>query len=102
MSESQTVTVSILDKEYQISCAADEVDDLLQSARYVDEKMREIKSGSGVFGLDRLAVMAALNIANDYLGQTRKTDHVVASRNSELETLNGKIDQALNRLRKAT
>ncbi len=72
MSDTQTVTVSIMDKDYQVSCAPDEVTALRQSAQYLDEKMREIKSSSNVFGLDRLAVMAALNIANDLLSQTQK------------------------------
>jgi cell division protein ZapA len=56
MSNVQTVTVSILDKDYQVSCKPDEVSALQQSARYLDKKMREIKSGSSILGLDRIAV----------------------------------------------
>ena len=99
MSDSETVTVSILDKNYQISCAPGEVDALKKSAQYVDDKMREIKTGSSVLGLDRLAVMAALNIANDYLSQTTETDNVVTSQRQEIQSLNGKIDQELSRLK---
>lgn len=101
MSEQQIVTVSILDKDYQINCTPDEVTALRQSAQYLDDKMREIKSSSNVFGLDRLAVMAALNIANDYLSQTRKTDDIVTSQKDEIQSLNGKLDQAINRLKSA-
>ena len=99
MNDAQTVTVSILDKEYQVNCRADEVADLKQSASYLDEKMREIKSGSSVFGLERIAVMAALNIAHDLLMQSRKTDQVVDSQAAEIGSLTTKLDQALNRLR---
>ena len=102
MSDTQTVTVSIMDKDYQVSCAPDEVGALRQSAQYLDEKMREIKSSSNVFGLDRLAVMAALNIANDLLSQTQKTTDVVTSQRSEIQLLNGKLDQALTRLKSAS
>ncbi len=102
MSDTQTVTVSIMDKDYQVSCGPDEVAALRQSAQYLDEKMREIKSSSNVFGLDRLAVMAALNIANDLLSQTQKTTDVTTSQRSEIQLLNGKLDQALTRLKSAS
>ena len=99
MSEAQTVTVSILDKDYQINCAPDEVVELRQSAQYLDDKMREIKSSSNVFGLDRIAVMAALNIANDLLSQTQITDDVVTSQEGEIQSLTGKLDRAISRLK---
>jgi cell division protein ZapA len=99
MSEAQTVTVSILDKDYQINCEPDEVAALRQSAQYLDDKMREIKSSSNVFGLDRLAVMAALNIANDLISQTQKTDRVVTSQEGEIQSLTGKLDRAIDRLK---
>ncbi len=99
MSDPQIVTVSILDKDYQINCAPDEVPELRLSAQYLDEKMREIKSSSNVFGLDRLAVMAALNIANDLLSQKRKTDATVANQEGEIQSLNGKLNQAISRLK---
>lgn len=99
MSEAQTVTVSILDKDYQINCAPDEVAALRQSAQYLDDKMREIKSSSNVFGLDRIAVMAALNIANDLLSQTQITDNVVTSQEGEIQSLTGKLDRAISRLK---
>lgn len=95
----QTVKVTILDKEYQVNCAPDEVNALKQSASYLDEKMREIKSSSNIFGLDRIAVMAALNIANDYLNETRRAETVVNNQTEELRSLSGKLDQALSRLK---
>ena len=99
MSEPQIVTVSIMDKDYQINCAPAEVAALRQSAQYLDDKMREIKSTSSVFGLDRLAVMAALNIANDLLSQTQKTNEAVTSQEGEIQSLTGKLDKVINRLK---
>ena len=99
MSEPQIVTVSIMDKDYQINCAPAEVTALRQSAQYLDDKMREIKSSSSVFGLDRLAVMAALNIANDLLSQTEKANETVANQEGEIQSLTGKLDKMINRLK---
>ena len=73
MATSETITVSIFDKDYPVSCPADEVQALRDSAFYLDQKMREIKKSGSVLGLDRLAVMAALNITNDFLSVARNS-----------------------------
>ncbi len=99
MSDPHTVTVSIFDKDYQVACAPGEIAALRESAQYLDAKMRELKSSSNVFGLDRLAVMAALNIANDFLSESQKTNDVVANQKNEIQNLNGKLDLALRRLK---
>ena len=99
MPDSKTVNVSILDKDYQVSCAADEVSALQKSALYLDQKMREMKDNSNVFGLDRLAVMAALNITNDLLAQSDKADKLAAQQQG-IESLSDKLDTALDRLKK--
>lgn len=67
MSEKETVAVTILDKEYLVASLQEEKDELEQSARYLDGKMREIRSSGRVFGTERIAVMAALNIAHELL-----------------------------------
>ena len=61
------VTVRILEKEYQIACTADERADLINSAEFLNAKMREIRDSGKVVGLDRIAVMAALNLCNELL-----------------------------------
>lgn len=99
MSESKTVTVSILDKNYQVSCKPDEVAALRQSADYLDSKMREVKTNAGILGLDRIAVMAALNIANEYLAEESKGKTTVDDQSRGLEQLVGKVDSALTRLK---
>jgi cell division protein ZapA len=67
MSDTTTVSVKILDKEYQVSCPREEVEALTASARHLDQQMRQIRETGKVFGLDRIAVMAALNIAHELL-----------------------------------
>ena len=90
-----TVTVTILGKEYQVSCPADEVDALTRAARFLGQQMEEIRSSGKVVGLDRVAVMAALNITHDYLsGQNalHQTKDVFSQR---IQTLTDKVSSAL-------
>ena len=97
MPEQETVTVSILDKDYQVSCKPEEVLDLKRSASLLDQKMREVKSSTAVLGLDRIAVIAGLNMANELLGAEEKRS---VNRREEADQLSGlgqKIDSALNR-----
>lgn len=68
MSQEPTpVTVRILDKEYLVACGPDEKESLIDSARMLDQRMREIRQTGRVIGTDRIAVMAALNIAYELL-----------------------------------
>lgn len=94
-----TVSVNILDKEYQVSCPEDEVDALKRSAEYLDRQMREIRTNAKVFGLDRIAVMAALNITNDLLRQSKLARRLKSGSESQLESLSTKLDQALGRFK---
>jgi cell division protein ZapA len=59
------VSLSILGKEYKIACAVDEEDALLRSAKQLDTHMRKIRDTGKVISSDRIAVLAALNMAND-------------------------------------
>ena len=61
------INVKILEKEYQIACPADERKSLVDSAELLNHKMREIRDSGKVVGLDRIAVMAALNMANELI-----------------------------------
>ena len=86
-----TVTVKILEKDYQVSCAPEEVDALTASARLLDNHMKAIREGGKVVGLDRIAVMAALNIANDFL----RTDTENTEADERVERLTRKVGDAL-------
>ncbi len=68
------VSVRILEKEYQFACAVEERAALLDSAEYLNNEMKKIRDSGKVIGLDRIAVMAALNMANELLkGRSRDT-----------------------------
>jgi cell division protein ZapA len=61
------VSIRILDKDYRIACEPHEQEGLRESARLLDGRMREIRQTGRVIGTDRIAVMAALNIAHDLI-----------------------------------
>ena len=63
----QRVTVRLLDKEYQVACPEDEREALLESADLLNRKMKEIRDSGKVVGVDRIAVMAALNLCHEML-----------------------------------
>jgi cell division protein ZapA len=90
-----TVSVRILDKEYQVNCSEEEVDELTASARYLDAQMRSIRDSGKVLGLDRMAVMAALNIANDLLHIKNDRQTVSTTLDRKVSELTKRVDSAL-------
>jgi cell division protein ZapA len=68
------VSVRILEKEYQVACLPEERSELLDSAEFLNAKMREIRDSGNIIGLDRIAVMAALNLANELLKVRNRGD----------------------------
>jgi cell division protein ZapA len=97
MSQTNTVTVQILDKEYCIACPNDERSNLESAARYLDGKMREIRSSGKVIGADRVAVMAALNITHDLLHKQQHLDQQANANREQVRSLLGRVDHALSR-----
>ncbi|MCX7064702.1 MAG: cell division protein ZapA [Proteobacteria bacterium] len=90
-----TVSVRILEKEYQVNCPEEEVDELTASARYLDAQMRGIRDSGKVLGLDRMAVMAALNIANDLLRLKNERATVVTTIERKVGELTQRVTTAL-------
>jgi cell division protein ZapA len=66
---SDPVAVRLLDREYLVACAPDERDGLMASATFLAARMREIRGGNRMAGIDRIAVLAALNLAHELLQQ---------------------------------
>lgn len=95
MSEATPVAVSILDREFLIACTAEERPGLIAAAVYLDGKMREVRGNTRTQGLDRIAVMAALNIAHELMQSKQRADIDGGSLAQQLQTLRGKLDTAL-------
>ena len=89
------ITIRILEKEYQVSCPAEEKANLLASVELLNKKMREIRDSGKVIGLDRIAIMAALNLANELLkraGDDRQIKDVFGPR---VRAMSARVDEAL-------
>ncbi|WP_191905913.1 cell division protein ZapA [Nitrincola iocasae] len=93
MTTARSVTVRLLDKEYTISCPDGAEAELLASADYLNDKMREIKNTGKIVGLERIAVMAALNMSHDLL---KNKEHQRQSVDTHLRRIGSKIDNSLN------
>lgn len=89
------VIVHILDKDYQVACPQEERKALLQAAEDLDERMRTIRSSGSIVGLDRIAVMAALNLCHE-LHQARAQSQNDTS-GAALERIAEKLEKALGR-----
>lgn len=90
-----TVVVRILDKEYQVSCPPAEQEALLKSARYLDENMRKIKGRGNIHGLEKISVMAALNITHEMLSKTLQLNESRHATAQQIKYLEDKLDRSL-------
>ena len=100
MNQPNTVTVKILDKEYQVACPEEQEAQLIVSAKYLDKQMRGIRDTGKVIGLERIAVMAALNISYELLQASEGTGPGAdAPATESVGRLNRKLDDALYQLR---
>lgn len=94
--EPEAIKVNILDKEYLVACQEDEKDELLASAKYLNDKMVNIRESGKVVGMDRIAVMTALNLAHEVVaagGSGTDSD----SCGARVRKLNKKIEKALDK-----
>lgn len=93
----ETVFVKILDKEYQVACPREERQALMESAQLLDERMKAIRGSGAVIGLERIAVMAALNLSHELL-QAKSTTAAplgAATDKADLQRLSDKIERVL-------
>ena len=89
------VSVRILDKEYQVACPASERTDLLDAAEILNAKMLEIRDSGRVVGLDRIAVMAALNMANDLIHAQARDRVLDGDISGRLKLISDRVENVL-------
>ena len=92
-----SLKIQILDKEYQVNCQPEEREALEYSAQLLNEKMDEIRQGSHIIGLERIAVMAALNLAHDLIS-SQASGQQDAQASDILQSMDSKLDSALSEL----
>jgi len=97
--EPNPVTVNILGKDYRVACPPEERDGLLQSAAFLDEKMREIRDRGRTTGSDNVAIMAALNITHELMQKQGMNEQVDSGLSARVKNLQSKIEAALSSAR---
>jgi cell division protein ZapA len=95
--DSKPMRIHILDKEYLVACPDNEREALFASAELLTEKMKEIRDTGKIVGADRIAVMAALNMAHELLEQRTTKDDFQITISKRIRALQDKIDSALSR-----
>ncbi|MEN8718748.1 MAG: cell division protein ZapA, partial [Oceanococcaceae bacterium] len=71
MSDARSITVKVLGRDYQVACPPDERDALYAAARYLDDRMISIRKRAAGLGLERIAIMTALNMARELMAYER-------------------------------
>lgn len=89
------VSIKILGKDYRIACSKDEEETLILSAQELDDQMREIRDTGTVNGIDRIAVMAALNLTHELRQAQSKSSNSKNSFPKQLAILRHKIESVL-------
>jgi cell division protein ZapA len=88
--------VNVMGREFRIACAEDERKDLLKAVDYLNNKMRDIRDGGKVIGVERIAIMAALNIAHEYLSTRVEGGFDIGEFKRRIFSMQAVIDQAMN------
>ena len=96
-SDPSRISVKILEKEYHVTCPVDERPALIDSAEYLNRKMREIRDSGKVIGLDRIAVMAALNIVNELLQSRGHDAGVETDLATRIKAMRERVESVLTR-----
>ena len=91
----KSIEISILGRNYKIACEESEREALLEAVAYLDGKMSEIKKAGKVNGTDRIAVMAALNIAHEFLTMKLGNGFDVGQAKRRISQIEAKLDAAL-------
>ncbi|ACT49407.1 MULTISPECIES: cell division protein ZapA [Methylovorus] len=94
MSEVRAVDVNIMGREFKVSCTDDEREGLISAVTYLDRKMREIRDTGKVIGIERIAVMAALNMAHELL-TTRSGGFDIGDLKRRMMSMQEQIDEAI-------
>lgn len=99
MSTPVQVTIRILDKDYQVACPEEERAALVESAKLLNDRMKQIRDGGKVIGVDRIAVMAALNISHELIETRAGRGSGSEQLGRKIHMLQEKVEQALAQAR---
>lgn len=93
MSEIKGVDVSIMGRNFTVSCTEEERPGLINAVNFLDKKMRDIRDSGKVIGVERIAIMTALNLAHELLN-SKSGDVDVGDIRRRIAIMQDQIDQA--------
>ena len=96
MSEAKSLQITIMGREFRVACPEEEQAGLLEAVDYLNKKMLEIRDGGKVIGLERIAIMAALNIAHEFLTTKVGGGFDMAEIKRRMNRMESAIDQAMS------
>ena len=96
MSESKSLQITIMGRDFRVACPEDEQAGLLEAVDYLNRKMLEIRDGGKVIGLERIAIMAALNIAHEFLSTKVGGGFDMAEIKRRISRMETAVDQAMS------
>lgn len=91
----EPVTVHILDREFHVGCTPEERPGVIAAARYLDDRMREMRNAARTAGLDRIAILAALNICHELLNERERGSSDARQLAEKLQAINLKLERVL-------
>jgi cell division protein ZapA len=92
--DAKGMQISVMGREFRVACEPDEQQALLEAVDYLNRKMQDIKEQGKITGLDRIAIMAALNISHEFM-TTRVGNFDVAEIRRRIINIEAALDQAL-------
>jgi len=95
--EPARVSVRIMDKEFVVACSYEERSALLDSAEYLNARMREVRDSGKVVGLDRIAVMVALNLTNELLQLKQRDGQLESDFAGRVRSLRERVESSLEK-----
>jgi len=91
----KTLEIKLLDRELRVACPEDERGELLEAVAYLDKRMREIRDAGKIASVERIALMAALNITHELLGMKVGRGIDLADFKRRMNSMEAAIDEAL-------
>lgn len=101
MTTHKPLAVKVLNKEYQIACPQGKELQLIKASHLLDEKIQQIKKNGQIVGIDRVAILAGLNLAYELLAKTEDSKQKTTDFNGHLERLQDKLDHCLEQAQSA-
>jgi cell division protein ZapA len=93
VSNSEAVSIRILDREYTVGVEPDERDSLVAAARLLEQRMRDVRGANRMAAIDRVAVLAALNLAHELQQLRDENGRRERELTRTLDALQRKLDQ---------